>query len=49
LFVLQCFSNVFKRGFCKVKKDSLGLAKKDKVSKKEEVISKNTNKKTYKL
>jgi hypothetical protein len=45
LFVFQCFSNVFKEGFCKVKKDSLGLAKRDKVSKKKEII----NKRAYKL
>jgi hypothetical protein len=49
LFVFQCFSNVFKRGFYKVKRDSLGLAKKGKVSKKKEVISKDTSKKAYKL
>jgi hypothetical protein len=45
LFVFQCFSDVFKRGSCKIEKDSLGLAKKDKVSGKEEVVSKDTNKK----
>jgi hypothetical protein len=49
LFVFQCFSNVFKRGFYKVEKGSLGLAERGKVSEKEEVISKNTNKKAYKL
>jgi hypothetical protein len=49
LFVFQCFSNVFKKGFCKVKEDSLSLAEKGKVSKKEKVVSKNTNKKAYKL
>jgi hypothetical protein len=45
LFVFQCFSNVFKEGSYKVEKDSLGLAEKGKVDKKEEV----TNKKAYKL
>jgi hypothetical protein len=45
LFVFQCFSNVFKKGFCKVKKGSLGLTEKGKVGKKEKVI----NKKAYKL
>jgi hypothetical protein len=49
LFVFQCFNNVFKRGSYKIKRDSLGLAEKDKVGKKEEVTSKNTNKKAYKL
>jgi hypothetical protein len=39
-----CFSNVFKKGFYKIKKGSLGLAKKDKVDRKEEVVNKNTNK-----
>ena len=45
LFVFQCFSNVFKEGFCKVKRDSLGLAERDKVDEKKEVISE----KAYKL
>jgi hypothetical protein len=45
LFVFQCFSNVFKKGFCEVEKDSLGLAEKGKVDKKEGVI----NKKAYRL
>jgi hypothetical protein len=49
LFVFQCFSNVFKRSFYKVKKGSLGLTKKGEVNKKEEVINKNINKKAYKL
>jgi hypothetical protein len=49
LFVFQSFSNVFKKGFCKIEKSSLGLAKRDKVSEKEEVVNKNTNKKAYKL
>jgi hypothetical protein len=40
LFVFQCFSNVFKKGFCKVKKGSLGLVKKSKVSKKKELLIK---------
>jgi hypothetical protein len=45
LFVFQCFSDVFKGGSCKVKKGSLGLAKRGKVGKKKEVA----NKKAYKL
>jgi hypothetical protein len=49
LFVFQCFSNVFKKGSYKVEKGSLGLAKRGKVSEKEEVVSKNTSKKAYKL
>jgi predicted DNA-binding transcriptional regulator len=49
LFVFQCFSNVFKRGFYKVEKGSLGLMKKSKVSKKEKVVNKNISKKVYKL
>jgi hypothetical protein len=49
LFVFQCFSNVFKRGSYKVKKGSLGLAKKDKVNRKKKVVSKNTSKEAYKL
>jgi hypothetical protein len=49
LFVFQCFSNVFKKGFYKIEKGSLGLAKRDKVSEKKEVINKNTSKKAYKL
>jgi hypothetical protein len=40
LFVFQYFSNVFKRGFCKIEKGSLGLAEKDRVNKKKEVVSK---------
>ena len=40
LFVFQCFSDVFKGGFCKVKKGSLGLAERGKVGEKKEVISK---------
>jgi hypothetical protein len=49
LFVFQCFSNVFKRGSCKVEKGGLGLAEKGKVSKKEEITNKDTNKKACKL
>jgi hypothetical protein len=49
LFVFQCFSDVFKKGSCEIKEGSLGLTKKSKVNKKKEVISKNTNKKAYKL
>jgi hypothetical protein len=45
LFVFQCFSNVFKEGSYKIKRGSLGLAEKDKVDKKEKVVSK----KAYKL
>jgi hypothetical protein len=45
LFVFQCFSDVFKRGFCKVEEGSLGLAEKGKIDRKKEVI----NKKAYKL
>jgi hypothetical protein len=40
LFVFQCFSDVFKRGSYKVKRGSLGLAERGKVSRKEEVASK---------
>jgi hypothetical protein len=49
LFVFQCFSDVFKRGSYKVEKSSLGLAERGEVSRKEEVINKNTSKKAYKL
>jgi hypothetical protein len=49
LFVFQCFSDVFKRSSYKIEKGSLSLAKKGKVSKKEEIVNKNTNKKAYKL
>jgi hypothetical protein len=49
LFVFQCFSDVFKRGSYKIKRNSLGLAKRGEINKKKEVISKNTNKKAYKL
>jgi hypothetical protein len=38
-----------KKGFYKVEKGSLGLAKKSKVDKKEGVTNKNTSKKAYKL
>jgi hypothetical protein len=40
LFVFQYFSNVFKRGSCKVEEDSLGLAEKGGVGGKEGVVSK---------
>jgi hypothetical protein len=40
LFVFQCFSDVFKGGFCEIKKSSLGLAERGGVGEKEEVISK---------
>jgi hypothetical protein len=49
LFVFQCFSDVFKRSSYKIEKGSLSLAKKDKVSKKEGIVNKNTNKKACKL
>jgi hypothetical protein len=49
LFVFQYFSNIFKKGSYEIKEDSLGLAEKGKVSKKEEVISKDISKKAYKL
>ena len=49
LFVFQCFSNVFKRGFCEIEEDSLGLAEKGKVGEKEGVVNKNTSKEAYKL
>jgi hypothetical protein len=45
LFVFQCFSNVFKGGFCKIEKDSLGLAEKGGVGRKGGVA----NKRAYKL
>jgi hypothetical protein len=45
LFIFQCFSDVFKKGFYKVKKGSLGLAEKGRVSEKEGIASK----KAYKL
>jgi hypothetical protein len=38
-----------KKSFYKIKRGSLGLAERGKVSRKEEVINKNTNKETYKL
>jgi hypothetical protein len=49
LFVFQCFSNVFKKGSYKIEGNSLGLAERDKVSGKERVINKNTNKEACKL
>jgi hypothetical protein len=45
LFVFQCFSDVFKGGSYKVKKGSLGLAKRGKVGGKGGVA----NKQAYKL
>jgi hypothetical protein len=48
LFVFQCFSDVFKKGFYKVEKGSLGLAEKGGVGGKEEVTSKNTSKEACK-
>jgi hypothetical protein len=38
-----------KKGSCKIKKGSLGLAKKGEVGEKEEVTNKNTSKEAYKL
>jgi hypothetical protein len=49
LFVFQCFSNIFKKGFCKIEENSLGLAKKGEVGEKEEVINKNTSKEACRL
>jgi hypothetical protein len=49
LFVFQCFSDVFKKGFCKVEGGSLGLAKKGKVGKKGGVVNKDISKEAYKL
>jgi hypothetical protein len=49
LFVFQYFSNVFKRGSCKIKKGGLGLAERGKVNRKEGVINKVISKKAYKL
>jgi hypothetical protein len=49
LFVFQCFSNVFKKGSYKIKRDSLGLAERGKVDGKRGVASKNTSKKACKL
>jgi hypothetical protein len=40
LFVFQCFSDVFKRGFCEVEEGSLGLAEKGGVDGKGGVASK---------
>jgi hypothetical protein len=40
LFVFQCFSNVFKRDSCEIKRGSLGLAERGGVSEKGGVASK---------
>jgi hypothetical protein len=40
LFVFQCFSDVFKKGFYKVEEGSLGLAEKGEVSEEGRVASK---------
>jgi hypothetical protein len=40
LFVFQCFSDVFKRGFCEIEKGSLGLAERGEVGRKRRVASK---------
>jgi hypothetical protein len=49
LFVFQYFSDVFKRGSCKVERGSLGLAERGEVGGKERVVSKNTSKEAYRL
>jgi hypothetical protein len=49
LFVFQCFSNVFKGGFCKVERGSLGLAKRGEVGGKGGVVSKDTSKEACRL
>ena len=49
MFVFQCFSDVFKEGFCEVEEDSLGLAERSGVNRKGGVVSKNTSKKACKL
>jgi hypothetical protein len=49
LFVFQCFSDVFKRGFCEIKKSSLDLAERGEVDEKGGVVSKNTSKEACKL
>jgi hypothetical protein len=49
LFVFQCFSNVFKRGFCEIEKGSLGLAERSRVGEKGGVVSKDISKKVCKL
>jgi hypothetical protein len=49
LFVFQYFSNVFKGGSYKVEKSSLGLAERDKVDRKGEVVSKDTSKEACKV
>jgi hypothetical protein len=49
LFVFQCFSDVFKGGFYKVERGSLGLAKKGEVGEKGGVVSKDTSKEACKL
>jgi hypothetical protein len=40
LFVFQCFSDVFKGGFCEVEEGSLGLTERGGVGGKGEVASK---------
>jgi hypothetical protein len=49
LFVFQCFSNVFKRGSCKVEEGSLGLTERGGVSGKGGVVSRNTSKEACRL
>jgi hypothetical protein len=49
LFVFQCFSDVFKGGFCEVEGGSLGLAERGGVGGKGRVASKNTSKEACKL
>jgi hypothetical protein len=49
LFVFQCFSDVFKRGFCEIEGGSLGLAEGGGVDKRGGVANKDTSKKACKL
>jgi hypothetical protein len=49
LFVFQCFSDVFKRGFCEIEGGSLGLAERGEVGRKEGVASKDISKEACKL
>jgi hypothetical protein len=49
LFVFQYFSDVFKKGSCKIEEGSLGLAERGEVSRKEGVVSKNTSKEACRL
>jgi hypothetical protein len=49
LFVFQCFSNVFKKGFCEVEEGNLGLAKRGGVGGEKGVANKDISKEAYKL